>query len=62
LLPDGTYVECAGMLERKDYAEKIAVKQQLARALGILLIVVGPTDMHRLVHIFADQLRGNRSE
>jgi hypothetical protein len=49
------------MLESKDYAEKIAVKQQLAKVLGLPLIVVGPTDMHRLADIFVDQLRGNRS-
>ena len=55
LLEDGTYVECAGMLERKDYAEKIALKQQLAKAVGIPLIVVGPTDMHRLAEIFEGQ-------
>lgn len=56
LLPDGTYVEGAGMLESKDYAEKIAVKQHLARALGLALIVVGPTEMHRLGQIFGRQL------
>jgi hypothetical protein len=56
LLSDGTYVECAGMLESKDYAEKIALKQQLARAVGLALIVVGPTDMHRLGQIFGRQL------
>ena len=60
-MPDSTYVECAGILESRDYVEKIAVKQQLARTLGLRLIVVGPTDLHRLVHIFVDQLRGNRS-
>ena len=60
LLPDGTYVECAGMLESKDYAEKIALKQQLARALGLELIVVGPTEMHRLGHIFERQLEGGQ--
>jgi hypothetical protein len=57
LLPDGTYVECAGMLEDKDYAKKIALKRQLASDLGIPLIVVGPADMHRLDHIFAGQIR-----
>jgi hypothetical protein len=56
LLSDGTYVECAGMLESTDYAEKIAVKRQLARAVGLTLIVVGPTDMHRLRQIFVRQL------
>ena len=53
LLPDGTYVECAGMLESEEYAKKIALKQQLAKAVGIPLIVVAPMDMHRLADIFA---------
>lgn len=57
LLPDGTYVECAGMLESEDYAKKIAVKRELAVALGVQLIVVGPTDMHRLSQIFASGLQ-----
>jgi len=57
LLEDGTYVECAGMLESKDYAEKIAIKQQLATTLQVPLIVVGPTDMHRLARFFAGHLR-----
>jgi hypothetical protein len=61
LLHDGTYVECAGMLEDKGYANKIAQKQQLARTLGIPLIVVGPTDMHRLASIFAHQLHSGGS-
>lgn len=52
LLADGTYVECAGMLEQKDYAEKIALKRQMAKQLGIRLLVIGPTDMHRLGAIF----------
>jgi hypothetical protein len=55
LLADGTYVECAGMLESKDYAAKIAMKQELAKVLGLSLIVVGPADMHRLSQIFASQ-------
>ena len=53
LLNDGTYVECAGMLQNKDYAEKIALKQQLAQQLLLPLVVIGPTDMHRLSQIFA---------
>jgi hypothetical protein len=60
LLQDGTYVECAGMLESKDYAGKIALKQRLARTLGIPLIVVAPTDMHRLGQIFGRQLGSDR--
>jgi hypothetical protein len=49
------------MLESKDYADKIAQKQQLAGSLGIPLIVVRPTDMHRLTDIFEDQLQGGQS-
>jgi hypothetical protein len=30
------------MLEREDYADKIALKQQPAKTVGITLIVVGP--------------------
>ena len=56
-LLDGTYVECAGMLESKDYADKIALKQKLAKTVGIPLVVVAPTDMHRLAQIFEDQLQ-----
>jgi hypothetical protein len=61
LLRDGTYVECAGMLGDKGYANKIALKQQLAKTLGIPLIVVGPTDMHRLASIFVHQLPGGQA-
>jgi hypothetical protein len=48
LLADGTYVECAGMLDQPDYAAKIAIKRDLASEFGIRLVVVGPTDLHRL--------------
>ena len=46
LLADGTYVECAGMIDQPDYAAKITLKRELADELGIPLIVVGPTDLH----------------
>ena len=49
------------MLESKDYAEKIALKRQLASTLGLALIVIGPTDMHRLAQIFERQLGNDRS-
>lgn len=52
LLSDGTYVECAGMIDNPDYAVKIASKRELASELGIYLLVIGPTDMHRLDAIF----------
>jgi hypothetical protein len=45
------------MLESKNYADKIALKQQLAETVGIPLIVVAPTDMHRLGRIFGVQLQ-----
>lgn len=61
LLEDGTYVECAGMLESKDYTQKIAMKQELAKLLGLPLIVVAPTDMHRLQHIFASHVHDRRA-
>lgn len=43
-------MECAGMLESKDYAEKIAVRQS-AKAPGPPLLVVGATEMQRLERI-----------
>ena len=52
LLADGTYVECAGMIDQPDYAVKIATKRELASQLDIRLVVVGPTDLHRLDVIF----------
>ncbi len=56
LLADGTFVECAGMMESREYARKIAQKHQLALACGISLIIVAPTDMHRLNQIFEQYL------
>jgi hypothetical protein len=49
-----------GWLVGKDYAEKIARKQQLAKAFGLPLIVVAPTDMHRLEQIFGRQLESGQ--
>lgn len=60
MLPDGTYVECAGMLESKDYADKIALKRKLAKALGLALVVAGPTEMQRLRQIFGRQLESRQ--
>jgi hypothetical protein len=63
LLQDGTYVECAGMIEESDYAVKIAHKRELASVLGIPLLIVVPTDLLRLPQIFASQMAsgvGNR--
>jgi hypothetical protein len=56
LLDDGTYVECAGMMEEPDYAIKIAHKRELAHLLNIPLYVIGPTDLQRLDRIFATHL------
>jgi hypothetical protein len=60
LLPDGTYVEYAGMLEHEDYAVKIAAKRHLAQELQITLVVIGPTDMHRISSILAAHVRNPR--
>lgn len=56
LMQDGTYVECAGMMEDPDYATKIARKRELARVLGIPLVVIGPTDLLRLPQIFVNHI------
>ena len=48
ILTDGTYVECAGMLDQPDYAAKIATKRELASQFDIRLVVIGPTDLYRL--------------
>jgi hypothetical protein len=44
-LGDGTYVEAAGLMERPEYAAKIATKVQLAAAIGERLIVIEPSDL-----------------
>jgi hypothetical protein len=61
VLADGTYVECAGMLGIKEYASKIALKRELADASEIPLVVIGPTDIHRLAQIFAGKLTDDQS-
>jgi hypothetical protein len=52
-LADGTFVEAAGLMDDKGYAEKMSQKQLLAEALGIPLIVVEPSDLNRLDVLFA---------
>ena len=57
-LPSGAYVECAGMLEDPSYRKKIAKKQELARALGIDLYVVAPSDLLDLTRVFVAEIAG----
>lgn len=44
-LPDGTFVEYAGLLSAADYRAKIAAKRTLAAAAGVPLIVLVPEDL-----------------
>jgi hypothetical protein len=52
LLPDGSFVECAGLMSRPEYALKMAEKRELARLAGITLHMIEPEDMLRLEKIF----------
>ena len=52
LLPDGSFVECAGLMSRPEYAVKMAEKRELARLAGITLHMIEPEDMLRLDKIF----------
>lgn len=49
-LPDGTYVEYAG-LTSDDYLAKIQAKRQLAQHAGIKLIVLTPLDLANLTEV-----------
>lgn len=51
-LDDGAYVECAGMMSEEAYRQKMARKSELARKLGIQLIVVTPKNVESLGKIF----------
>jgi hypothetical protein len=62
VLEDGTFVECAGMLETEEYAHKITQKRLLAEVFAITLIVVGPTEMHLLNGIFKGYLKHREAE
>jgi hypothetical protein len=53
LLADGTFVEAAGMMSEAHYAAKMAEKVELAKASGIRIVVVEPTDATRLQVVFA---------
>jgi hypothetical protein len=44
-LPDGTYVEFAGLLGDAEYRAKIAEKRAIAAAAGVQLIVLVPEDL-----------------
>jgi hypothetical protein len=54
LLNDGSFVECAGLMEQENYASNIEQKRELARITGITLHVLSPADMFRLAKVFAD--------
>ncbi|MEI5011679.1 hypothetical protein RB196_34410 [Streptomyces sp. PmtA] len=49
-LPDGTYLEYAG-LTSDDYLAKIHAKQRLARVTGIKLVVITPLDLANLTDV-----------
>lgn len=51
LIPDGTYIEYAGMMADKEYAVRIAEKVELARRLGVRLLVIAPEDLSNLDRI-----------
>jgi hypothetical protein len=52
-LPDGTFVEAAGLMSQSDYAAKMARKTELAAKYNIPLLVVTETDLPRLDEVFA---------
>lgn len=52
LLDDGSFVECAGLMERSDYATKMEQKRELARLTGVRLHIITPADLFRLDKIF----------
>jgi hypothetical protein len=56
LLADGSFVECAGLMERPDYASKIEQKRELARLAGIELYIITPSDLFRLDKIFKSSI------
>lgn len=56
-LPDGTFVEAAGLLSDTAYADRMRVKQQLAEEMGVPLIVLRPLDLLRLDLVFSPWLR-----
>lgn len=55
-LADGTFVEALGLMERQEYAAKVARKRELARLAGLRLVTVTAQDLHRLPEVFADWL------
>lgn len=50
-LPDGTFVEYAGMLSDAEYRARIAEKRQLAATAGVPLIVLIPEDLVDLARV-----------
>ncbi len=51
-LPDGTFVEAAGMMSQVEYAAKMARKAELAAKHGIRLLVLTESDLPRLYEVF----------
>lgn len=49
---DSVFVEYAGLINRKFYAKKLELKQQLATAVGIKLFIVYPSDLSNLEKAF----------
>lgn len=50
------------MFEREHYVQMISLKRELAKTVGLPLVVVGPTDMHRLADIFAAHLQSKPAQ
>lgn len=53
LLPDGTFVEAAGLMSKREYAAKMARKNELAAKYGIPLLVLTEADLSRLDTVLA---------
>lgn len=54
-LKDGTFIECAGMMEDPKYVSKITAKRRLAAIAGIKLVIITPVDISRLDELFSQQ-------
>lgn len=53
LLPGGIFVEAAGLMSQREYAEKMARKTELATKHGIQLLILTEADLPRLQELFA---------
>lgn len=56
LLEDGTYVEYAGLMSRREYASKITRKREVASHAALNLIVLTEADLERLHVVFRNYL------